>query len=144
VIRTPQWDFPQWDFPLRGFLFYNEKRRKKMRYKTAIRLFGYDETEQTIQLARLEGISPSKALDKLAHDMGYIRWRNPISGQRQWVKENIYLQYRSQDGGYRHSSIRHKMARNKISPKRRKEIAAMGAAARKRKLQMQKELQNDF
>jgi hypothetical protein len=114
-----------------------------MNYKMAIKLFGYDEVNQTIALAKLEGISPSSALQKLARNLGFIYYHDPISGKRKWVKEFLYLQYRSQDGGYRHSSIRHKMARNKISPKRRKEIAAMGAAARKRKLQMQKELQND-
>jgi hypothetical protein len=88
-------------------------------------------------LALLEVLEPNAkisrkvcALDRLARDLGYVRAH--IDGARYWVSELRYLAMaeRGEVQTYRFASVKHAAARQRISPERRREIAAMGAAAR--------------
>lgn len=93
---------------------------------------------QALELARLEhphaGMSrKTTALERLARDMGFVRVR--IDGTRRWVSETRYLAMaeRGEVQTYRFGSSGHADARQKVAPERRREIAAMGAAARYRR-----------
>jgi hypothetical protein len=103
-----------------------------------------DDAKQT--LALLECLEPRArasrkacALERLARDLGYVRAR--IDGARRWISELQYLAMaeRGEVQTYRFASERHAAARMKTAPQRRKEIAAMGAAARKGILQNKRE-----
>jgi hypothetical protein len=103
-----------------------------MRYWLAIKLLGHDEVEQQCALARIEGRSDGAALDTLARSLGFVRWRNPFTGRREWVREEVFLAHGGGGTGYVRGSYAKRIARSKVPPERRREIARLGALARKK------------
>ena len=71
------------------------------------------------------------ALDKLARKHGYVRAKLD-DGTRRWMTDQEYLDHIRSSKGYRHAKGKLKRdARMKVSPERRREIARMGAKAKR-------------
>lgn len=96
----------------------------KIPYMRLVLNIDSEDINQSIELAKLEGICISTMLDRVIRQHGYMYVKHYRTGKRVWVKDRIF---------WRAPSINHTSS-GKVSKERRVEVAKMGGEAYREKV----------